>query len=83
MATDSRKGLDAALKKDGWMPHLPIDADGPTGTVWGYRRNAEEGMRFLIISAICSKDVEDPSVGCSQWKATATITAALAKDDDL
>jgi len=83
-APASRDAIDNALRQRGWVRHLSIDADGPMGTMWGYRRADEEGTRFLTLSAICSDEGYDPTVtSCSEWNAMATITAAIAPGSDL
>jgi hypothetical protein len=83
MGMDSRDSLDAVLGQEGWVRHSFIDADGSTGTVWGYRRNSDEGMRFLMVSAFCADASKSPSVPCAQWRAVVTVTAAIAPGRDL
>ena len=85
MATVSRDALDRSLQRQGWKHHLALDADGPMGTVWGYKMDGNDGTRFLIISGSgknCTETSDHPTE-CSAFDVKATVTDALPKGADL
>ena len=78
----SRAKLDAELAKDGWTPHASLDADGATGTQWGYTKNGPEGQQFLVVSANGTNCTGTPAT-CTTYEGKVSVTSALAEGDDL
>ncbi len=84
MGTD-RNALTASLASSGWGSHPEFDADGATGTQWGYVKNDASGIRFLMFSAHgtdCTTDPKAP-VSCSAYEASVYLSDPLAAGDDL
>jgi hypothetical protein len=85
MGGSLRDALDAKAAAQGWTKQQALDADGPTGTQWGYRMQTSDGMRFLIV-AVTGVDctaTDDAPVHCPHFVAKVTMTDALAAGDDL
>lgn len=83
--SDLRETLTSSLNSQGWETHSSLDADGPTGTQWGYRRSSQAGVQFLILGANgtdCETSQEAP-VECPMYEASATLTSPLPADADL
>lgn len=69
---DGRAALDAAMLAKGWKHHLLLDADGPTGTQWGYIHADEDGTRFVVIAADSTLKI-----------GSVTLTDTLSAGDDM
>jgi hypothetical protein len=84
----ARGALDADMLAKGWKHHLLLDADGASGTQWGYVHSDEDGTRFVIISAQCTdwlateKSDEMPPM-CQTYAANVTLTDTLVAGDDM
>lgn len=81
----SRDSLTAMASSSGWGAHLQFDADGATGTQWGYMKSDAAGQRFLIVSAHgtdCTNDANVPPV-CTQYQAKAYLSDTLGAGDDM
>lgn len=62
-----RNALPEKLARTGWILDLRFDADGPSGTHWGYRKPEGDGLRFLIFSATqsdCTSEGDSPERTC-------------------
>ncbi len=81
----SRKKLTASMEAAGWSAYLVLDADGPTGTQFGYRLDKDESVRFLIITATGTdcETSEDAPIQCSTFTAKASLTDTLMPGDDM
>jgi hypothetical protein len=85
MAAASRQALTQSLAAQGWTADTSVDADGATGTAWGYRRVGSNGVTFLRISANgtkCSSASGRPTE-CTEYVAKVSQTDALNEGDDL
>ncbi|PIR48704.1 hypothetical protein COU80_03310 [Candidatus Peregrinibacteria bacterium CG10_big_fil_rev_8_21_14_0_10_55_24] len=81
----SRDALASDLSPLGWKSSNMLDADGPTGTIWGYRMESDVGIRFLIMSIHGKECVasSDRPIGCSSFVTQATVTDVFPAGADL
>ncbi|MDO8649272.1 MAG: hypothetical protein Q7R81_05835 [Candidatus Peregrinibacteria bacterium] len=82
---DSRSTLEATAQTSNWLKHKWFDADGVTGTSFGFRLDTPQGVKFLIVSANGTdcKGASDQLPTCSTYASMALITDALPTDADL
>lgn len=76
----SRDDLDSTAQAQGWSRDVQLDADGPHGTVWGYRMEASDGIRFLIIVATGTdcETTDDSPAQCRMFTARASLTDSVS-----
>jgi hypothetical protein len=68
--TNSREQLYVPMSAEGWMYYAGLDADGPTGTQWGFKNEFTDDLRFLIVNAHgtdCTTDPDTPP-SCSRYR---------------
>lgn len=48
-------------KKNGWTASPLLSADGPTGSIWGYKKEIAQGTQILIIQShrLCDNDAKN------------------------
>ncbi len=81
----SRNAFDTIALEKGWEIMTSLEADGPTGTQWGYSSLTDKGTSFMIISAQgvdCIADENSPAT-CLNFTSKISVTSPLALGDDL
>lgn len=78
---EHRDSLTTDLVADGWEVHTGLDADGATGTQWGYKKTDGEGTRYLILSDIssdCESNSENEPISvCNTHESKVFLTEAV------
>lgn len=81
----SRNEFDTLALERGWQIRASLEADGPTGTQWGYSRVTDQGTSFMIISAQgvdCTADENSPAI-CLNFASKVSVTSPFTPDGDL
>jgi len=73
---DARVALDDVAESNGWEPSNSLQLDGETGTMWGYKMDTPDGVRFLMISAVSTGDA-------MTYEMNVYVTDPLPADADL
>lgn len=77
--SSSRNEITAAAQNLGWEVFSHLDADGPTGTQWGYKLTTEQGIAFLIVnvSGIDCESSDDAPAHCLNFHAKVSETTMI------
>jgi len=79
------RALHQNIVQNGWSTHIYLDADGVTGSQWGYQKSEGDALRFLIfreIASQCTANVNAPGATCASHEtrvyATEPVSAAAS-----
>jgi hypothetical protein len=73
----NRNDLDTFMKGKGWTNEIKFDADGVTGSQWGYAKQEDATTQYLIVyqgSTGCTPHVNAPGVDCTGHFTKVTLT---------
>lgn len=71
------RALHTNLLQSGWSAVISLDADGVTGSQWGYQKREDNMTRFLIFretASQCISNVDMPGVTCAHHETTVFYT---------